>query len=85
MWRIPLSVYIIYLEKHAPSIKKNVLEIISWKYVNLLNCRWDLQRSREQAAYEKLKEKEKAAEVTKEENIDTVESFYPTLDDSKLR
>jgi hypothetical protein len=29
----------------------------------LLNCRWDLQRSREQAAYEKLKEKEKAAEV----------------------
>jgi hypothetical protein len=50
----------------------------------LLNCRWDLQRSREQAAYEKLKEKEKAAEVSKEENTDTVESFYPTLDDSKL-
>ena len=43
--------------------------------------RWDLQRSREQAAYEKLKEKEKAAEVSKEENTDTVESFYPTLDD----
>lgn len=43
--------------------------------------RWDLQRSREQAAYEKLKEKEKGAETSKEENSNTVESFYPSLDD----
>lgn len=43
--------------------------------------RWDLQRSREQAAYEKLKEKEKGPEVPKEETNNNIESFYPSLDD----
>lgn len=42
--------------------------------------RWDLQRSREQAAYEKLREKEKGADVPIEENSNSVESFYPSLD-----
>lgn len=50
---------------------------------NLCFYRWDLQRTREQAYNEKLKEKEKGPEVPKEETNNNVESFYPSLDDSK--
>lgn len=45
--------------------------------------RWDLQRMREQKIYEKLKEKERGEVCSKDEGqqTDTLESFYPSLDD----
>ncbi|XP_022309783.2 male-specific lethal 1 homolog [Crassostrea virginica] len=43
--------------------------------------RWDLQRMREQKIYEKLKEKERTAENLKKGEDQSVETFYPLLDE----
>ena len=51
--------------------------------VSMLLYRWDLQRMREQKIYEKLKEKERTAENLKKGEDQSVETFYPLLDESK--
>ena len=49
----------------------------------MLLYRWDLQRMREQKIYEKLKEKERTAENLKKGEDQSVETFYPLLDESE--
>ena len=57
--------------------KKGIYHCINFLY------RWDLQRMREQKIYEKLKEKERTAENLKKGEDQSVETFYPLLDESE--
>ena len=51
--------------------------------VSMLLNRGDLQGVREQKIYEKLKEKERTAENLKKGEDQSVETFYPLLDESE--